>query len=636
MFPAKRFYPEFQGEVLPVRPYGLFLNVTSTLTGPDPLLEGLHEDFVGIDPSEYHYEGFVEGFVAGGFYARSPIAFTLPRANPDGFFKIGSTLYLFANVGFVSPWAPLQDGQYHYLTKQQVALRVIENLFGSKDPSIPGQDEPPRSYSPFSNFFFQSRRDNILEVNVEYLQSTLLSRLATHPFIRQCSSSELQTEGNKDLVVMYPRPDGVKIDPLKFNAENLNKLDPCSTSTSNTVNRVYQLSEGAKIKKGQITPGPHMLCEFTRDNSTFLELSPRRAYLARAAVMNSAVLTHPEERPISSDEAVVQTRNLRLAVMDLGYATYEDTIAVSKTCALMFEAQAVTRITRWTKEPITDLKVQRNDLVRPGGILAVNLVDAVEEEGIHDVSIGVEQLEDVPKVVLVAAELREQAVLEDIEVTPAWYAGERGVRTTFVLRSFLSMRTGDKITCFSGCKGVVIVVPDEDMPVIAGETADICVSPYSIFKRGTVGLLLEAAVGKAAEAGKFEHVEAHGDEYPVAFDWAAMHFRSKSDAYYKGKLLPNKVFWGIVPWMRCLKSGIAARRWSAVSANRPLTGEGLLTNKAKNAGQKMDASKALVIASRGMHNTLKALLGDTPHGLSVLADTVAAIDGPAHDRLNKT
>jgi hypothetical protein len=347
--------------------------------------------------------------------------------------------------------------------------------------------------------------------------------------------------------------------------------------------------------------------------------------------MNSAALTHPEDRPVQSKDAVVATRNLLTVVMDLGFATYEDTIAVSESCAQKFEAQAVTRITRWTKDPITDLKVQNGDVLRPFATLAICETLPIDETKVKEVGNTTEAVEDMPqKIKLVAAELREEAVLEEIEVTTALYAGQKGVRTTFVCRSFLPLRTGDKITCFSGCKGVVVIVPDNQMPTVEGKTADLCVSPYSIFKRGTIGLLLEAAVGRCHKAGLFESVEAHGDEFPVNFQWAAMNYRQKSTAYIDGTALPNKVFWGYVPWIRCLKSGIASRRVSAVGIDRPLTGEGLLPDTASTAGQKMDPSKALVLGSRGMLKTLTALLGDTPAGLDVLTDTVAAIEGPAH------
>lgn len=642
MFKSARYYPEMEQNTLPVRPYGLFVRVESVVVEADPLLASLSDDFIAIEPGQIRYEGFIEGMVAGKFWARSPVAFSLPKPDKNGFFKVGSTLFAFSNVGFVSPWKPLQDGEYHFLDKAKVALRVLEGMFGSKGVMVPAGPHDKNNYSPLANFFFQSRPDKVVHINNEQLQSVLLSRLVTHPFVRQIQQSEVQKEGSKDLVILHHRKDGIKIDPLMFPGSMLKKLDPCSTSASGTINSIYQLVDGAEVKDGQIIEGKSLFCRFTRENASFLELSPSRTCLLRAAVMNSCELTHPEPRPVAHYKSIVHTRNLLTAIMDLGIATYEDTIAMSESCAVMFEAQSVTRITRWTPEPLKHLSVQKGDLIKPFGTLAVRLERVISESTVEIPDDGLREEDDeegpkekIKKISLVASELKEEAVLERIEVTPSWYAGVKGVRTTFVLRSFLPMRTGDKITCFSGCKGVVIVIPDDQMPTIDGKVVDICVSRNSIFKRGTIGMLLEAAIGKDFKAGKFKQVEALGDEYPLDFKWASMNHRIKTSVQYKGVELPNKTFWGYVPWMRIVKSGISSRRLSAVGTDRPLTGEGLLPDTASTAGQSLDPSKAIVMVSRGMSVTLKALLGDTPAGMQVLVDTVAAIDGPAHAKARR-
>lgn len=639
MFESKRFYREFPGEVLPVRPFGLFISVSTVSVAPP--IEGAGDEFTQNPSDQYHYEGFIEGRVAGGFWARTPVSFSLPKPDKDGFFRVGATLFCFTNVGFVSPWNPLKDGEYHFLDKSKVALRVLEGMFGSKGVMVPGGDKDKNNYSPLANFFFQSRPNKIVHVNNDQLQAVLLSRLVTHPFVRQVQQTKVQIEGSKNLVLLHHRRDGIKIDPLKFPQSLIGKLDMCSTSASGTINSVYQLCHGARIKDGKIeSSNLSDFCEFTRRNTAFLQLSPGRAYLARAAVMNSCELTHPEPRPIEAEGSVVQTRNLLTAIMDLGFATFEDMIAMSESCANMMEAQSVTRITRWTPEPLCHLKVQRGDLVKPFGVLATRLERVISEANVEIPDEGMKETDDEDssvedkgkkpkKISLVASELKEEAVLEDIQITPAWYAGVLGVRTTFVFRSFLPMRTGDKITCFSGCKGVVQILPDSEMPMIDNKVVDICVSPKSIFKRGTIGMLLEAVIGREYENGKFEKTIAFGDEYVKDFQWAAMYHRTKSPVVYKGEELPERAFWGYVPWMRIVKSGISSRRASAVGTDRPLTGEGLLPDTASTAGQSLDPSKSIVMVSRGMVNTLRALLGDTPAGMQVMVETVAAIDGPA-------
>jgi hypothetical protein len=626
MFLPARYYRDFGENVLPVRPYGLFVTVSAKI------MRATSQENSSIGNLEnISYEGFIEGRVAKGFWVRSPVKFTLPRPNKDGFFVVGSTLFTFVNVGFVSPWEPFSNGKYHFLDKNKVAIRVLEGMFGSKGVMVPAGDTNSNNYSPLANFFFQTNAFGIVHINNERLQSLLLSRLVTHPFVRQVQNSEVQIRGSKDMVLLYHRKDGIKIDPLKFPEEMLFRLDPCSTSSSETINSIYTLCDGARVERGQITKGISQFCEFTRRNTVLLDLSPSRACLARAAVMNSCELTYPQARPVQAEGSIVQTRNLLTAVMDLGPSTFEDTIAMSETCAIHMEAQSVTRITRWSPEPLVNLSVQKGDLVKPFGLLATRIKNIVVENSSEKIDSSVKEEEET-RISLIASELKEEAILETIETIPAYYAGVLGVRTIFSLRSFLPMRTGDKITCFSGCKGVVIVLPNNEMPVIEGRIVDICVSHRSIFKRGTLGMLLEAAIGKEHEAtGK--QIIAMGDEHPLSFTWASMNHRRKSEAYFKCGLLPNKVFWGYVPWMRIVKSGISSRRLSAVGTDRPLTGEGLLPDIASTAGQSLDPSKAIVIISRGMPNTLRALLGDTPAGMQVLVETVAAIDGPAKNSI---
>lgn len=622
MFHTARFYEDFDGNVLPARPYGLYLHLDSH--DVDHSIEGLHADHTDASHDEIRYEGWVEGKLACGIYAKSPVSFTLPKPDKEGFFWVGSTQYVIANVGFPSPWHPFATDEFHFLKKPQVALRILENMFGSKTVSIPGSNDEENYYSPLSNFFFQSIPGNIVQVNNEHLQAVLLSRLVTHPFIRQIQRSPLQRQGSKDLVLLHHRRDGVRVDPLKFTEKMLYRLDPTSTSSSDAINRTYQLAEGARIENGAIIPGEYMYCAFTRRNSVLLEMNPTRACLDRSAVMNSCELTHPEPRPISSPGSLVHTRNLVTAFVDLGVYTFEDTIAMSRSCANKFEGQTVTSVVCWSEQPIHEMKVEKGDIVSPNQVIARHH-DEIHDENDND------DLEDNKTFVnVVASRLSDDSILENISVSRAWYAGVYGYRTVFDFRTYHPMQDGDKITGFAGCKGVVRILDDEKMPFIHGQYVDICVSPMSVFKRGTLGLEIEAAIGKAWACGEFPTTNAFGDDEVVDARWAAMNYRKKDPAFLNGKQLPENVFWGIVPWMRIAKSGIASKRASSVGRDRPLTSEDRLPDTAGTAGQSMDMSKSIVMMSRGMPNTLKAILGNTPGGLETLTETVAAINGPAN------
>lgn len=624
---------------LPVRPYGLYVKVTSEEVKRDEALDAM--GVKQVTPAEIHYKGVVEGYVACGVWKSSPIEFSLPMMEKDGFFRIGSTLYVMTNVGFPSPWHPHKYGRFSYLNKDEVLLRILENMFGTKDYCIPGEDTSNARTGVFSSFFFGSTTKITSYVNNEKLQTLLLSRLVTHPFVRQVQPTPVQIEGSRNLVTLFPRRDGINIEPFIYNVEEMRgRLDPCSTSVSDTINCVYQLAEGAVIKNGRIEKGTSDYCAFTRRNNTLIRYSPKRAYLARAAVMNSAELTTPERRFVEARGGVVHTRNLLTAIMDLGADTYEDMIAMSATCAQGMEAQIVTRVTRWSPTPFDNLQVQIGDVVAPSSILALRPVDNVLEPDLteeYEGEKGIEVDEEKKVIAISAVELREMGVLEGIEVTPSWHSSTKGVRTTWIFRSFIPMRTGNKITCFGGCKGVVRVLPDEKMPKTQdGRVIDICVSPYSVGKRGTLSMILEMSVGRAVKSGKIDYIEAYADEKPFDFRWAAMEEGSKEFLTYEGKKLEEPTYVGHMAWMAILKSGIASRRMSSVGTDRPLTGEGLLPDLARSAGQSLDPSKSIVLASREMYASLRAILGEGP-GLEAMANTVLCVDGPAQEyEKNKT
>lgn len=611
--PRKSFPEE---TYLKVRPFGLFVQVSEEYPEVDTSLE--EEYGIRVVPSsEKLYKGVVKGRTASKRWFESPIEFTLPVPDKDGFFKIGQTLYMICRVGLPSPWRPLDHGEYFFLDKEDVAQRILEDIFAGPLPAHPGMEHEPSRRGVFSNFFFQSGKGTkgVVHVNNTVLQNTLLSRLSSHPWTRQVKDTKLSREGFEDTVLLYPIAQGIGIDPLKFREKMLGKFDLTSTSSSKTINRVYQLAEGARIENMDIVPSNHVFCSFTRKEALGLVLSPDRAHLCRSAVMGSASLVNPEERPAQTPESNLHTRNLITAIMDLGEATYEECIAISQTCANELDAYIDTKISCWSKKPLDDVRVSLGDIIRPGEFLA------------KETKLG-EEKESITRKIL-ASNLRHEGVLEDISMTPRWKSVEWGFETVFIVRQFAGMLTGDKISCFSGYKGVVKVIEDSEMPMLPdGRTVDLCLSPISVAKRGVVLLLMEMALGRAAEQG--EEFEPHyADEFPLTLSDAMRRFGQKEYLSIRGKDLSEPTYWGIMPWFRLERSGIAKRRASAVGVNRPRTAEGTVPDVASVSGQRLERSKAVTMLGR-LPKSLHAILS-TGTGLETLLDTVNCIEGPANE-----
>lgn len=53
----------------------------------------------------------------------------------------------------------------------------------------------------------------------------------------------------------------------------------------------------------------------------------------------------------------------------------------------------------------------------------------------------------------------------------------------------------DKFTTLHGQKGVVTILPDEEMPMIRNKHAELVIGSSVIIKRGTASQLIEAACG---------------------------------------------------------------------------------------------------------------------------------------------
>lgn len=604
---------------LPIRPYGLFVEVDSEENEPPAELEAIGH-MMPIAPDEYLYKGTVHGIVAGGEYRTSPIEFSLPIVDDRGFFRVGNTLYRICNVGLVDPFDPLNVSGYNFFSWKELIPKIIKHIFGYRLPPIPFHKEEPIPSCVFANFFFNSK-ENTSHVNSFKLSGTLNSRIITHPYVMQIADNKREIESFEETVLLFPRKlKDLSIDNVTFKEWMINRLDPSSTSSSGKINVTFQLADGAIIENGKITPGHSKFCRFTNRNAVAIDLTPKRAHHARSAITNSAELVNAEERPVHNKNSCLQSINFRTVIMDLGIDTFEDTIAISRSAASKFTAITRQTISRWSKRPLNDLKAFVGSKVEPKAILA------------SQKEIDSNNPEFSTQYNFTADELKEESVIDNITVTTQWKSGELGYKTTWHFYTELPLRDGDKITCLSGYKGVVSILPDEDMPMLVnGDTADICISPKSVAERGVVSMYIEMAMGRAFKDGKFKQLnDFPADKLPLSLSTVSVTYGRKDTFLYHGFPLPYKSYWGYIPWIRLVKSGISSRRVSAVGEDRPLTSEDLIPNNASIGGQKLDSSKGIILLLMGMNESLDAILGSSS-GIDYAMELIASLEGPSNE-----
>jgi len=611
MFPSQPLDPndEDSPRVLPVRPYGLYVAVETYLPPAAPDLTDIPGTQL-IQSDAYFYVGNVAGKCADGTLHSCPVRFSLPRPDEEGFFRVGGTQYLIPIVGLPDPWQPLLFGKYHFLSRDQVALRLLENAFERV----------------FSDFFYNSRPGETCQVNLTSLQTSLLSRITQHAgdslgWLRQVGDSPVKKAAFRDTVILHPRRSWRRAESRAFPEEMLGALDPTSTPTSEKINITFQGCEGFKVEDGQIKKGVSSLCAFTNRVGLMTMENPKRAHLIRTSAMNSLPLMKPSVKLVGHKESPVDIAYLNTAFMSLGPHTFEDMIAVSETGAKKLEAMKHSTVVCWFSKRPT-LLVEQGSFLRGGERIAEVDRDAM-------VFGNALTEEDDDKFRILAPDCGFTTSLEGVNVCAHWHLGTLGVRVVWKLTSYLPLETGDKIVDRSCCKGVVKVLPDQEMPwTRSGEVVDACVSPDSPARRHAVSMLHEAMINKMVIKDGVS-IHARADEIPVPFDTLVKRgYGSGTRLVYRGKSLKFPTTLAPIGWMRVDK--IAKDIESAVGSERPLTAEGLPVDRASLAGQSCDPSKGLALRNRGLVHTHSSLLGEGK-GIGIVAELVEAIEGPARD-----
>lgn len=371
---------------------------------------------------------------------------------------------------------------------------------------------------------------------------------------------------------------GIDHNARKFREKWIGLLDPCSTPTTSKINTTYRLSKGATIKNSKIVSDlTHIFCDITEQHGIAMHLNPRRSYLLRNTIENSCqIIDEFNETPLLSNainKNDISGVHLLTAVCTMKTHTFEDSIAISETAANRMQCYVDKQQTLVSVESLTSL-VNVGDVIHPRDYIANNLSGELYRENklyLPAQVINIESFTTIKNGIIVNC-LR------------------------FSYQSIYNLVTGDKISNRGCSKGVVVVLPDDQMPLLeTGERVDICISTEAIAKRRIMSLYWEMMAHKALKAS----IPVDPSNYCVSpnFQQLATEFGLPSKATLEGKEV--NIFTGYVYWLRLNKHAIENFNWVPSHPNhQSVNSFGLAVDSAKVSGQRFDMAKLLAFHDR--------------------------------------
>lgn len=334
----------------------------------------------------------------------------------------------------------------------------------------------------------------------------------------------------RDTVVLS----GVTLDEKNPIPEGWEKVfDLVTTPQSDKVCQVYTLAKGARVEKGKLIPGDGYFHPVVEAGVFAPACAPTQMYKPVTTLKNFVELLNPEYPAVCHegvDRTLFQGRSLLTAIVHDEY-NQMDQITISESAAKHFAGRVYMSEVVQVTSGGSELLVEEGDTVKPNQVLA----KVTSIEGESEVR---------------ARRLIREAEVYKIESFRRIQNGIDGTQHRIVLRSVAPLVSGDKIMPRSGCKGCVVVVPDDRLPEIEvspgqWQRADLAVNPFPVAKRKNLSMLLEMALNDKMEfevpldvtAAKLKELYEEG-------------FGHKKPARRNGELLEEKVAAGHVFWMR--------------------------------------------------------------------------------------
>ncbi len=541
-----------------IRPKGLRMLVDEIDPKPSPTeLGGI--PVVGCDRK--FYQATVSGKLLNGEFKETIIEFSLP-VDEDGVYTVGGLRRVVVPQGILD----LEDYQlgkepsYLFRSRGRVLMIALRDIFDRcfTEFFMTGEPPPPATLQNEIDFFFKAS-----------------SRTQTAP------ESRIGLTSIKEMVYVDAPEEGLDLSNRKFPRHLLGYLDPASTPSSERVNKAFRRSKGATVV-GEPEQGESLFCSTITDHHLPVSLNPRRTHLARSAYESSIELDYPD-KPLIGNPGL-SGKHLLTAVMNHRCNTGDDAIVVSLSAAVKLRATRKVTEQMYVTGSL-HMKVKEGEGILPGDLLAE----------------AVDPLTDV-KVEFRTRNLRGPAIVRSISAVQSTYFNEPATRIRVVCESTADAQCGDKVFTRAAIKGVLRVVPNEDMPVTDdGRIIEAIVGPESIVGRRAMAAYWEMMGNAYAKDGGTVLVD-HFDPRPSFGQLVEHGYGEPVQLTYLGEVLPEKTYIGEMFFIRLDK--IAREILSIHAGEVPLNGMGLPIDAASRSGQKRDFAKAAAMKARGLDQTL--------------------------------
>lgn len=525
------------------------------------------------------YKGRISGLLHTGEFKRFVFEFSLPT-HDDGVFHINDSGRFIIPSAKVDVQATKLGYPYEYYIKSRTDI-IFAGICRALDAA-------------FTDFYMSGNPPTSLQV-----QNEIDGWFKTCPEGQQAPDTKLELRSLWEAVHLEIPNRGLDQSARHFNPDWIGLFDPTSTPSGNKVNLTYRLPKGAKIVNKGIVKGDSIFCSTIEDNHLPVCLSPRRTHVSRGPY-ESHLRLDVEEEPLIGKSTDLSGRHLLTAVMRYGAYTGEDAIVISESAA---DKLAVVRTIFESFHAMggINIKVREGDLVKPGMLLA-EITDPVtgNREKIN------------------AKKIRTPGTVKSIRQISSTYFGIPALRTKIEVVCRLSACNGDKIFTRGAIKGVVRVIPDEKMPILAlGDRVEMIVSPDSVIGRRAMSVYWEGMANLYAMDGG-TIVTDHFSPKPTFPELVDLGYGKTSKAFIEGQEMAEEIW--AAPMFVIRLDKIASEIMAFHQGDQPLNGMGLAIDSASSSGQKRDFAKGVAMLAKGMNSILREFMNRDTRGGHALTE----------------
>jgi len=546
-----------------------------------------------VKHEEKWYEMSYSGFLSGGKnFGRCRFLMSLPIFDKNNTFMLRDGQRVVVHRCYPDTQAPAGSRKYLF---RKPAFLVLDRLQKALSQAL-------------QDFFFTGTPPH-----GDAVQAKVRRIFSDSIYFPLVAGNKIARRSVQDLVYL-DIPETLDLEQFRFPDQLLDVVDPTSTSQGKKINKSFRFVEGVELDKdGGVSKHGCKMCTITRENALGVDMN-LRTHLLRTSFEGCLELENPEKPRICGERHGIEGQNLEVALMNLKAHTWEDSIAISETAAVNMAAIRYTQEVIETFGPMA-LKVKEGDEIRA----FEHLADGVGDDGKpHE---------------FYSKKMLTEGWVDRITVTRTMKQDKAMMRWRFWLARRAPLQTGDKLTTRFGTKGVVVVVPDAQMPVLpTGESVDCCIAPESVVARKAMGVFWEMMMNRKLEAENRHVVLPHGSQLLLRNNPHVPSFEQlvedgwgeKTQLRYKNKDLPESTF--VAPLYIFRLDKIAVEQANIQSGNQACNHHGIPVDSGKRGGQKRDLAKLIALQSHGLHRIVQRSIEDNMAGMRHFEQVVSVLE----------